>query len=242
MRWLLSLLLLAHVSAAGAADAQKPEVKSASVLGIPAGKTTRVVLYGEKLAPKSAKVKPPLAVTLIGSGPTDAKTKGLGSREVILDVTVPASCPHDTFELSLTEPDDSVTKSSLCVTDEAAVELPIRKPASTFAQAMPAPGPSVAITGQLDGDSADIVKFEGRAGETWEITLLGGRGGSLIDPVLRVRDGRRVPLALSAGDKKRDRHIEFRVPSVGVYYVEITEAEARGGASYTYRLSLVRKP
>ena len=106
---------------------------------------------------------------------------------------------------------------------------------------MALPGSSIAVLGQLDGDTADVVRFEGKAGETWDISLLSSRGGSLLDPILRVRDNRHMSLALSTGDKKKDRRIAFHVPADGTYYVEITEAEARGGAGFDYRLTLNRK-
>ena len=57
---LLFFMLVATVC--GAADGPKPEVKSASLLGVPAGQTTRLILYGENLSPKSASAKSPLTV------------------------------------------------------------------------------------------------------------------------------------------------------------------------------------
>ena len=243
VRLLLSLLALCSACAmCRAADGPKPEIKSLSLLGVPAGKTTVITVYGENLSPASAAVKAPLSVKLVDSRATDDKTKSKGARQVTLEVTVPAAAPHDTFELTLTQPDKAVAKTNLCVTESTAVEVPIKKPCATFATAMPLPGPSVAVTGQLDGDSADVVRFDAKAGEIWNITLLSGRGGSTMDPVLRVRDGRHTPLALSAGDKKKDRHIQFHPPADGPYYVEITEAEAKGGAGYIYRLSVIRQP
>ena len=239
--WSLPILMLASCACI-AADAPKPEVKSASVLGVPVGKTTTIVIYGENLDPKTAAVKPPLTVRLVESRATDDKTKGKGSRQVTLEVVVPLTCPRDSFELTLTQPDNTVAKTNLCVTENAAVEIPIVKPSSTFANAMPLPGPSTAVVGQLDSDTADVVRFDGKAGDMWEISLLSSRAGSLLDPVLRVRDSRHNSLALSTGDKKRDRHIQFRVASDGAYYVEITEAEAKGGAGYNYRLVVIRKP
>jgi hypothetical protein len=235
------LVSLLCVSACLAADAPKPEVKSASILGVSAGKTTSIILYGENLTPKSIAVKPPLTVKLIDAKATDEKMKSKGSRQVTIDVTVPANCPRDTFELTLTQPDNTVAKTNLCVTEPAIVEIPIKKPSSSYANAMPLPGDSTGITGQLDGDSADVVRFDAKAGELWQISLLSSRAGSMIDPVLRIRDSRHISMALSVGDKNKDRRIEFHVPADGAYYVEITEAEARGGAGYSYRLAVIRK-
>ena len=238
----LTLALVVLAGVCRAADAPKPEVKSESVLGVPVGKTTTVVLYGENLAPKFVTIKSPLTVKLIDAKPTDEKTKSKGSRQVTLEVTVPPACPRETYELTLTQPDNTTAKANLCVTEETAMEVPIKKPSATFANAMPLPGPSTAVTGQMDGDSADVVRFDAKAGEVWEISLLSSRAGSMMDPVLRVRDSRHMSMALSVGDKKKDRHIKFHVPADGSYYVEITEAEAKGGAGYTYRLAVVRKP
>ncbi len=225
----------------GAARAQKPEIKSLSVIGVPAGQTTVVVLYGDNLDPQSAAVRAPLTVKLLGSQATDEKTKSKGNRQVSVEVAAPANCPSDTFELTLTQPDKCAVKTNLCVTSSVAMEAPIKKPASTFATAMPLPGPSAAILGQLDGDTADLVRFDGKGGEVWDISLLSSRAGSPLDPILRVRDNRHISMAISAGDKKRDRHIVFHVPSDGAYYVEITEAEAKGGPEYRYRLTVARK-
>jgi len=243
LRNITFLLLGVFATFAGVcrADGAKAEIKSMSVLGIPAGKTTMVTLYGENLAPVSAAVKAPVTVKIIDSKATGEKTKSKGSRQVTLEVAVPATCPAETFEVTLTQSDKTVAKANLCVVPGAAIEAPIKKPASTFATAMPLPGPSTAILGQLDGDTADLVRIDGKAGEVWDISLLCSRAGSSLDPILRVRDSRHISLALSVGDKTKDRHIQFHVPADGAYFVEITEAEARGGAGYTYRLTIVRK-
>ncbi|HLJ57035.1 MAG TPA: hypothetical protein VKT77_18495 [Chthonomonadaceae bacterium] len=239
-RWIACCLALTAIAAW--ADTPKPAINSVTPLGVPAGRTTTVTIYGEGLAPVTATVKAPLSVKVLASGPTDAKTKSRGATQAAIEVTVPASCPSDTFELVLSEPDKSVLKTSLCVIPATVVEAQIRKPASTFATAMPLPGPSSAVEGQLDADTADVIRFDAHAGEFWNISLLAGRAGSLLDPVLRVRDSGHNTLALSTGDKKRDRQIVFRVPADGAYYVDITDAEARGGAGYNYRVTVIRKP
>jgi len=238
---LIVAILITPAFVAQPGFAQKPEIKSMSVLGIPAGKASAVIVYGENLAPASVASKTPLVVRLLEAKPTDEKSKGKGSRQVTLEVTVPTGCPRETFELVLTNPDKSEVKTNLCVTDMVSTEVEIKKPSSTFATAMRLPGPSAAVVGQLDGDSADLVRIDARAGEIWDISLLCGRGGSQLDPVLRVRDSHHMSIALSAGDKKNDRRIQFHVKADGPYYVEITEAEARGGAGFNYRLSINRR-
>lgn len=243
MKALLLLILpltLLPLTKSVRADA-KPEVKTVATMGVRAGRTTVVQIYGENLAPRQVTVRGPLTANLIGVKDTDAKLKGKGSKEVSVAVTVPADCPRDNFDLVLVQPDGTKVNAAIAVVDDAAVEMPIKKPASTFAQAMPLPGPSIAITGTLDGDTADLVRLDAKAGETWDISLLCGRAGSQLDPILRIRDAHHLSRMLSAGDKKKDRHLLFHVPADGTYYIEITEAEARGGPSYDYRLTINRK-
>ena len=224
------------------ADGAKPEVKSTSVMGLRVGRTTMMTVYGENLAPKELAVnKPPVTARLLGSRPTDGKLKAKGSRQVTVEVTVPATCPLDTFDLTIVQVDGSKVTIPLPIVMDAAAELTVKKPAGTFETAMQVPGTSVAIVGVLDNDTPDVFRLEAKTGEVWEISLLTGRAGSILDSVLRVRDSKHLSYALSVGEKKKDRHITFRAPADGAYYVEITEAEAKGGAGYDYRLTIVRK-
>jgi hypothetical protein len=240
--WPLCLCVSVVLIACSAwADGPKAEVKSVSVLGLRAGRMTPVVIYGENLAPKAITVKAPLTVKLGEVKATDEKAKGKGSKQVGVEVTVPANCPRENFDLVLEQPDGTKANASVAVVDDATQEVEGKKPTATFAQAMLIPASSVAITGHLDGDTADVFRLDAKAGETWDISLLCGRGGSPLDPILRVRDKRHFSLLLSAGDKKKDRHLVFKPASDGPYYIEITEAEARGGGEYTYRLTINRK-
>jgi hypothetical protein len=125
----------------------------------------------------------------------------------------------------------------------AQAELEVKRPNATFAQAMPLPveAASIAVAGALPGDTADLFRFEAKTDETWEIAVLAGRAGSPLDPIVRLRDARRVPLALAAGDEKKDRRLTFHAPADGTYFIELTDAENRGGPTYVYRLTLARK-
>ena len=153
-------------------------------------------------------------------------------------MTTPVRATPDNITITLTNPDNTTAAASVAVVEDATDEVQVKKPASTYSDAMPITSKSIAITGTLDGDTADVLKFNAKSGETWDFSLLCGRGGSLLDPVLRVRDDHHVTLLLSAGDKKKDRHLAFHAPSDGVYYIDITDAEARGGAGYDYRLTV----
>lgn len=223
-------------------EAPKPEIKSVIPTAVQAGRTTTVLIYGENLTTKEITVaKLPVKAKLIELKATDPKQKLPGSKVVSLQVTVGADCPPESAELTLVQADGAKVTTPLAVVENVAQEVVVKKPAETFKQAMPVPGPSVAITGQMNGNVPDLFRLDAKAGETWEIFLASGRIGSQMDPILRLRDSRHIPLALSVGDKKKDRHLVFHVPADGAYYIELTEGESKGGSGYDYRLTILKK-
>lgn len=237
------ILLLLGASIGGAQDRPKPEIKDRSLLGIHAGQTASVIFYGENLAPKTVTVsKPPLTARIVGAAASQTdEEKKRGGTQMTVEVTAPANCPPDTYELSFVHDGDVKVTAPIVVVDDGLAEIPVKQPNATLVQAMRLAGPAVAVVGALGNDTPDVFSFEARAGETWEITLLAGRAGSPLDPIVRVRDRRRFPVALSAGDPKQDRRIVLRVPADGTCHVELTDAESRGGPGYLYRLTLRRK-
>jgi hypothetical protein len=215
----------------------KPEVKSVLPFGVRAGRTTTVTIYGDNLSPASVTTALSGAkASLVSAKPTDDKTKSKGNSVVSVSLSVPSDAPPENIELQLIQPDKSKLAATVSVVEDADEEAQVKKPASTYAQAMPVTAKSIAISGTLDGDTADVFKLEAAEGDTWSISLLAGRGGSQLDPVLRVRDARHITLMLSAGDKKKDRKLLFKAPAPGTYYIDITDAEARGG--FEYRLTV----
>jgi len=224
-----------------AAVDNKPEVKSLLPFGVRAGRTTIVHVYGDNLSPNSVKsTRITVPVRLIGMTVTDDKTKSRGSRDISVELKLPIDTSLESFDIVLYNPDGSHAGASVPVVEDTNTELEVKKPAATFAQAMLLTAAPVAVSGTLDGDTADVFQFEAKVGETFTISLLAGRAGSLLDPVLRVRDANHVTLMLSAGDKKRDRKLIFKPAVPGPYYIDITDAEARGGKGYEYRLTLNR--
>jgi hypothetical protein len=217
----------------------KPVVKSVSPLGVRAGRITTVLVFGDNLAAKSIKLdKSTCSAKLIAVKPTEEKTKALGNSVLTIELAVPANLSPANISVALEQADKTTAAASVAIVDDAADEVQVKKPSSTFSNAMPINSRSISILGTLDGDSAAVFRLNAKSGQSWNISLLCGRGGSLLDPVLRVRDERHITLMLSAGDKKKDRHLTFRALSDGAYFIDITDAEARGGAGYDYRLSV----
>ncbi len=236
----LLLALFFPRTSAVAADAPKPLIKSASTHVALAGHTTSVVVYGDNLAPKGVDIAKPLSAKLIDVKPTAGDAKAKGSTQVTIEVIAPANCPRTVPDLVLIQPDGVKVGVPIVVGPDVAAVLQVKKPLANFTNAMLLPGPAAIVSGALDGDDPHVFHFDAKAGETWDISLSAGRIGSSADPILRVRDARHYTLMLSAGDKKRDRHIVFKAPTDGPYYIEVIDAESKGGGDYNYLLSLVR--
>ncbi len=219
----------------------KPEVKSTSFAVVKAGQATVVTVFGENLAPtavQSAQSK--LTVKLGAVKATEGGDKGKGSKQLLLDVSAAADCPRGPMEITLIQGTEK-PKLFIDVVEPAALELTPKRPCNTFPTAMPLTSASVAVTGNLNGDSPDLFRFDAKAGETWEISAVAGGAGSPLDAVLRLRNSRRIPLAISAGSEKMDRKIVYKIPADGLYYVELSENEGKGGPEFQYRLMLRKR-
>ena len=227
---------------ANAASAEgKPEIKSKSVSYVIAGHAATLTFYGENLTPNSIKAdKPQVKVKLGGAKATEGDDKKKGSRQVQVEIAPAANCPPENIELTLTQADGSKTATQISVVEDTASEIKEKKPNTTFAQAMPLPGDgrSVAVTGNVDGDNASTFRFDAHSGETWRFRVFAGRGGSPLDPVLRLRDSRHMSLGLAAGNAKNDVTLTFAAPATGTYYLEIMDEQSRGGGAFTYRLTV----
>jgi hypothetical protein len=214
----------------------KPEIKGSELRAVVAGKTTKIALYGENFAFKEAKSeKSPLSVRMVEVKETIGDAKRRGSKQVTLEVSAPKECKPDVYPVTLFQGGEKVT-TQIVVVEAVETLLEPKRPCSVFAQAMPLPPVSCAIQGSLGGDAPDYFRFEGNAGERWAIVLAAGRAGSSLDAIVRVRDSRRIALAMSAGIRHRDRRLVFVCPANGAYTVEVSDTEMRGGKDFNYLL------
>lgn len=93
----------------------------------------------------------------------------------------------------------------------------------------------------------DFFKFRGRAGETIVVEVLARRLGSPLDSILRLTDaaGRQLAVNDDLEDKASglnthhaDSYLMLTLPAAGDYFVQIADAQGKGGAAQAYRLRL----
>ncbi len=111
----IALALGCMTLAQGSRCDTKPVVKSVLPLGVRAGRTTTVLIYGDNLAPKSIKIeKSSCSAKLVSVKPTDDKTKNKGANVVTLEVTAPSGAPPENISVSLTNADNAVATAPCC--------------------------------------------------------------------------------------------------------------------------------
>jgi hypothetical protein len=97
----------------------------------------------------------------------------------------------------------------------------------------------------------DVFKFKGRAGEEIVAEVIARRLGSPLDSLLRLKDSTGTVLAwnddcehkdgylytdLGSFTHHADSYLRAPIPENGDYYVEVSDAQSKGGDAYTYRL------
>jgi len=108
--------------------------------------------------------------------------------------------------------------------------------------------PPVIVNGRLDrpGD-CDVFYFKGRAGERFSAEVSARRLGSPLDSALRLTDASGRQLAFNDDHEDKgaglqthyaDSWLGATLPTNGLYYLHLSEAQRKGGAEYAYRLRL----
>ncbi|MBP7051425.1 MAG: PPC domain-containing protein [Phycisphaerae bacterium] len=192
-----------------------PFVTSIFPLGGPAGARTSVDLQGWNLR-----------TTRLIREPADAEER---DRIVELDYSLPTSGNPPLF---------SVDTLPECVENESNDSL-------EMAQRIALP---TIVNGRISADSdADVFRFDGRAGSAVVAEVTARRLGSPLDSVLRLTDnaGRHVASNDDQEDKgsglithHADSCLSVTLPTDGTYYLRLSDAQARGGDEYGYRLRI----
>jgi len=120
-----------------------------------------------------------------------------------------------------------------------------REPNDTPGVAQPIVLPMI-VNGRIaaPGDR-DCFRFEGRAGEEIVAEIRARRLGSPLDSILELTDaeGRRIAINDDYEDKgagllthQADSWLRATLPASGVYHVQVSDLQGKGGSEYGYRL------
>ena len=122
-----------------------------------------------------------------------------------------------------------------------------KEPNSSVEQAQPLQMPQI-VNGRIQtSDDEDVFRFEGKAGQKVVLEVIARRVGSPLDSLLKLCDAQGNLLAASDDIEDpscgwlthyADSRIDATLPSDGVYYIHLRDAQHRGGPEYAYRLRI----
>jgi hypothetical protein len=239
------LLLSAFCPPASTADEAspppKPEIRRIEPQVLAAGGVRAVAISGQDLKPREITfAQTGIAVRIVAVEPnpgSDEAAKQRGNTIVKAEVTLPTDAPRDLLELTLTNEDGGKVTGKLLVDDERP-EIEEVEPNDSLRHPQRLPSVPITVKGRIADDDADVFAFAAHAGETWSFTTQAARLGSTLDPVLRLRDARGIPLAVAVDRDKHDARLVFTVPTDGVYTIEIFDADNRNAPNLSYRLAI----
>jgi len=106
----------------------------------------------------------------------------------------------------------------------------------------------IIINGRIDqSDKRDVFRFEGQAGDEVVADIYARRLDSPLDSVLKLTDAAGKCLAFNDDHEDAgfglithhaDSYIRATLPTNGVYYIHLTDAQHNGGEEYAYRLRI----
>ena len=247
------IALLAGAAAAIAQEKKKeedktPRVVMATPLAVAPGGAATVRVRGLRLADATEVRATGATVAIKSKGKADVAQGAMpaeaGDTQVEVELTVPAQSKPGAVPLVVVTPAGETKPYELAVIDAGALAAE-KEPNDGFRQGQElAPGKTVSGTVQ-GGDDVDVYRFEARSGQKFAAEVVAARRGSALDSLLTLYDAAGHTLASNddttpAGDGTRsaDSVLSFQCPTDGVYYLAVTDANARGGASHPYLLTV----
>ena len=143
------------------------------------------------------------------------------------------------------------TKGSVPQIDLDAAPITEREPNQGFAQAQRVSLPPALVKGVIGADEdQDFYCFDGMKGEDLVIEVRARANGSPLDSALALFDAEHKliarnddhntdPSGLTTHDA--DSSLRLTLPETGTYFIYVSSAQHKGGATYNYQL-MIRKP
>jgi hypothetical protein len=203
-----------------------PEIAALSLNGLTRGQTTVLAITGTNLLPDPVLVSTaPLEKQVVRPGAT--------AERIEVEVTVPATAPAGHFPLRVQT--SHGISGALTVAVDSLPQIPFAESAPD----KPVPLP-VAISGTLTGQQVLKVYFAGKAGQHLIVDLECKRLGSVMDPVLELRNPRGAPLTIAWGRPqfRGDTRIDANLFVDGIYAVELHDLAYKALGRNNYRLKI----
>jgi hypothetical protein len=234
-----------------AQEKKKDEDKTPSVtmclpLAVTPGAPSTVKVRGLRLAEATEVRVANATATVKSRGKADvaqgADAASVGDTQVEVELTVQPR-PR-VLSLVVVTPAGETKPHELAVVEAAAL-VQEKEPNEGFRQGQELPLDKTVAGTIRSGEDVDVFRFVGRSGQTLSAEVTAARRGSQLDSLLTIYDAAGHTLATNddaapgpAGRVNRDSVLTFHCPSDGTYFLALTDANARGGATHPYLLML----
>ena len=207
--------------------AETPTIKSILPLAAAPGKTTEVVIEGQRLAGVTG---------LWTTFESKISIVEAGKREesrLRLRIDIPEKTPVGIGAIRAAGP-GGLSNLELFLIDDLPASTPGAK--NTSAENAAAIEPPCAIDSRTTTDHRDYYSFRARAGQRLSFEVMAQRIGSRLDPILRILDSAGREVAFSDDSAGADSRLAWRCEQEGEYLIELRDVIYRGGDGFTYRL------
>ena len=223
--------------------AAPPKVAMCVPLGVPAGKTSKVILRGWEFdgAQEVRTSEPSCTVKVVSSSsanvPGGQDAKRIGDVQLELEVSVPADVTFGLFHLTVVSTSGESAPQPVLV-DEGIPVANESEPNDGFDQAQALSVPQM-VEGQIHVDrNVDVFRFELESPRSISIDVIARRNGSALDSLLTLFDRQGSIIAVDDDQPaSTDSAITTELPA-GVFFLSLQDAQDRGGAAHPYRLRL----
>ncbi len=257
-------LLFVAVASLGIAQDKKPDNSPQLLISTPlrivAGQTTKVMLRGMRLdETKELQINGQANAAKILSKSKSAPPQKLdatraGDSQLEVELTLPADAKPGECELVAIT--DAGRSAAFKLFVDARPLTAEKEPNDGFAQAQ-----AIHIGETLEGtlhqpQNVDVFRFDCQAGDKLIFEVFAARRGSALDATLSLFDSRRQ-LIDTADDlpstnvekkpptndwSRRDTRLEVTLPSNGMFFLILQDANDLGSSAHPYRLHVSKRP
>lgn len=245
----IALTVLYTICLASQVNAQRKEPATAAPtllvaepFAINAGKPMKVKMRGLKLdgVTEIRIHEPKCTAKLLGKSSkvgVDQKLLNLiGDMQLEAELTVPADTGAGEVVVTAVAPGGESRPLRLLINGPEPRVLE-KEPNNGFRAAQPLTLPAIVDAAIQSPQDVDVYRLPGQAGQRLSITLLAGRYGSPLDPLVTVFDEKGRTLASSdEAERGANAKLELDLRQSGTIFVVVIDANDQGGPQFRYRL------